>query len=126
MVRLWGTVADVVEEMTKNRYKGWREELNPMIVFSDGWRLVPNQGIRRTLIDALGPETDAWKGQQLRVFRQKMERTDPKTGGAEGSLGDDRGKSRPVIRGEGALVERRGQSRGHQRHLLNKSEHLSR
>ena len=76
-----GTVADVVEEMTKNRYKGWREELNPMIVFSDGWRLVPNQGIRRTLIDALGPETDAWKGQQLRVFRQKMERTDPKTGG---------------------------------------------
>ncbi len=68
-----GIVAEVVEELVRNRYTAQRE-LQPVIVFRDGWRLIPNIGMRRALVEMFGPETDDWVDRRLTVFRRRMVR----------------------------------------------------
>jgi hypothetical protein len=73
-----GAIDAVVEETVTNRFK--RNEdgspikcTEPVICFRDGWRLIPNLGARRALIQLLGPDTDAWIGRRLVVTRVRME-----------------------------------------------------
>ena len=68
-----GVIVEVVEEPMRNRFKA-RREVNPVIVFGDGWRLVPNIGTRRALVDGYGPETDDWSGRRVRIFLRPMTR----------------------------------------------------
>lgn len=72
--RYEGRIADVTEEVIRNRFTGVKQ-LEPVVVFEDGWRLVPNVGQRRALIEFFGPETDDWKGHRLVVFRHSTQRT---------------------------------------------------
>jgi hypothetical protein len=74
-----GTIADVVEEVVRNPYTTRQEEV-PVVVFADGWRLVPNFGMRAQLVAMFGAETDAWRGKRIRVFRRRTERTNKTTG----------------------------------------------
>ena len=66
-----GTIADVVEEQVRNRFTT-RREVQPVIVFYDGWRLIPNIGMRRALVEMFGPETNDWVDRRIRVFRRRM------------------------------------------------------
>ena len=74
-----GIIADVVEETVRNRYTAQRQ-IEPVIVFTDGWRLIPNIGMRRALVEMLGEETDDWVGVRIRVF---LRRVVPKNGDGE-------------------------------------------
>src|SRR5262245_14469278 len=73
--RYEGVVAQVVEERVRNRFK--RDvhgkpivASEPVIVFEDGWRLVPNIGMRKVMIDAFGLDSDGWIGRRLVIDRQ--------------------------------------------------------
>jgi hypothetical protein len=50
----------------------------PHITFTDDYTLIPNIGMRRTLIDELGEDSDGWIGKQLTV---RMEEFTSKTSG---------------------------------------------
>ena len=75
-----GVIADVVVEEMRNIYTTKYEE-QPVIVFEDGWQLVPNLGIRRDLTDWLGFESDNWIGASIRIFLRPMTR---KVGSGDG------------------------------------------
>jgi hypothetical protein len=69
-----GIIAEVLEEKLKNTFTATKE-LQPVIVFEDGWRLCPNIGMRRALINIFGPETKDWVGRRIVVFQRRVERT---------------------------------------------------
>ena len=71
-----GTIAAVVEEEVRNRFTTQRE-IQPVIVFTDGYRIVPNIGMRRALVGSFGAETDTWVDNRIRVFRRPMTRRNP-------------------------------------------------
>jgi hypothetical protein len=68
-----GVVANVVEEQMWNRFLKERKD-QPVLLFADGWGIVPNMGMRRTLIEALGPKSDDWIGGRVRIFLRPMAR----------------------------------------------------
>jgi hypothetical protein len=74
-----GRIASVTEETIRNRFTA-QKQLEPVVTFEDGWKLVPNLTQRRTLIEFFGHETDDWIGQRLIVFRHYTQKTDTKTG----------------------------------------------
>jgi hypothetical protein len=74
-----GVIASVAEQVVRNPFSAQRER-QPVIAFADGWRLIPNLGMRAALIEMLGPETDAWVGRRIQVFRRRVERIDRTTG----------------------------------------------
>ena len=76
--RYEGVIAEVIEEPVRNKFKGTKN-LEPVIVFGDGWRYVPNIAARRALIGFWGSETDDWIGRRLIVFRTPMQRKDAKS-----------------------------------------------
>jgi hypothetical protein len=47
--RYEGRIEAVVEERINNKFKG-KKELEPVIVFDDGWRMCPNIGQRRACV----------------------------------------------------------------------------
>ncbi len=48
--------------------KGDRQpEIVPVVLFADGMELIPNFGQRRVLVDALGADTDLWRGRTVVV-----------------------------------------------------------
>ena len=59
-----GSIAEVVEETVRNPFTT-QQEVVPTIVFVDGWRLIPNIGMRRALVEMLGEETDHWVGRHI-------------------------------------------------------------
>jgi len=61
-----GVIADVTEQPLRNRFT-YRKEVNPIILFEDGYCTVPNNGMRRALIEEFGKETDLWKGRSIIV-----------------------------------------------------------
>jgi len=75
-----GHIADVTEELIRNRFRYNTKTLEPVITFEDGWLLLPNIGQRKALIEMFGSDTDMWIGRSLQVFRARIERTDAKTG----------------------------------------------
>src|SRR5262245_54485692 len=77
--RYEGTIADVVEQVVNNRFAG-KKEIQPVIEFEDGWRVIPTLSMRARLIEMFGPETDAWRGRRLAVYQERRERTDVTTG----------------------------------------------
>jgi hypothetical protein len=74
-----GRIASVTEETIRNKFTA-QKQLEPVITFEDGWRLLPNITQRRTLIEFFGPETEEWIGQRVVVFRHYIQKPDPKTG----------------------------------------------
>src|SRR5688572_9308891 len=74
-----GRIAGVGEEIIRNRFTG-QKQLEPVITFEDGWRLLPNISQRRALIELFGAETNDWIGCELVVFRHQNQKIDPKTG----------------------------------------------
>ena len=77
--RYEGIIANVVERTLRNRFTCTRE-LQPVIEFEDGLRLVPNITMRRTLIEFFGADTEGWIGRRVVVYRHRVERTDPDSG----------------------------------------------
>jgi hypothetical protein len=73
-----GLIAGVTEERIRNRYTAVKQ-LEPVITFDDGWRLVPNIGMRRALIEMLGAETNNWIGHAIRVYRHRVQKNDGTT-----------------------------------------------
>lgn len=69
-----GRISDVTEEVIRNRFTGVKQ-LEPVVTFEDGWRLVPNISQRRALIEFFGPESENWKGRRLVVVRHSIQRT---------------------------------------------------
>jgi hypothetical protein len=74
-----GVIASVVEEVVRNRFSAQRET-QPVLVFADGHRLIPNYGMRAALIEIFGAETDGWIGRRVRVVRVRRESVDRTTG----------------------------------------------
>ena len=70
-----GTISAVVEEEMRNGFTTQRT-VQPVIVFTDGYRIVPNIGMRRTLVESYGAETDSWVDKRIRVFLRPMTRRD--------------------------------------------------
>ena len=70
-----GVIVEVTLEEMWNRHRGKREE-HPIITFEDGWRIVPNIGMRRDLVDGFGPESEDWIGSRVRIFLRPMARKD--------------------------------------------------
>src|SRR3954453_16180265 len=53
--RYEGVISEVLEERLKNKFTGTNEP-QPVIVFEDGYRLVPNIGMRQGLIEFWGSD----------------------------------------------------------------------
>ncbi len=77
--RYIGVIARVIEQIVHNRYAAQKQK-QPVIIFVDGYRLIPNIGMRRELIGRFGEETDTWSGQTLVVSCQRAETVDSSTG----------------------------------------------
>jgi hypothetical protein len=77
-----GFVSRVVEELVYNKWRFTNDELVPLIEFCDGWTWIPNQRCRMALMKELGPETDHWAGQHLRVYLKEVARAEPVSGRA--------------------------------------------
>ena len=61
-----GTVANIVMRQVRNKFT--TEDIDePVITFTDGYKLIPNIGIRRDLMAAFGHETDDWCGREITV-----------------------------------------------------------
>jgi hypothetical protein len=71
-----GRIVSVTEETIKNRYKAHQKQLEPVITFEDGWRLIPNITQRKALIEIFGSETDGWIGCEVIVFRHRTQKVD--------------------------------------------------
>ena len=78
-----GIIVDVIEENVRNPFAK-ETQRQPVIEFSDGWRIVPNIGMRRDLVAHYGPETGTWAGRCIRIFLRPMTRHSP----------DDEGRQR--------------------------------
>jgi hypothetical protein len=74
-----GRIGDVTEETIRNRFTG-QKQLEPVVIFEDGWRLLPNINQRRALIELMGADTEVWIGRRLCVFRHCTQKTDTETG----------------------------------------------
>lgn len=74
-----GRIVDVVEETIRNRYTA-QKTLEPVIVFEDGWRLIPNLTQRTVLVKLFGSDSEDWIGRRVRIFRFAKEHTDKSTG----------------------------------------------
>jgi hypothetical protein len=72
-------VVAVVEEVVRNPFTTVRQP-EPVIKFADGWQIVPNVGMRRTLVEQFGSDTGTWIGQQIEIERCRIARVDPDTG----------------------------------------------
>ncbi len=77
--RYEGVIESVVEERVRNRFTAQRE-LVPVIVFDDGWRIIPNLSMRTVLIEIFGAQSDEWIGRRLTIFRRRIEQRDRVTG----------------------------------------------
>jgi hypothetical protein len=68
--RYSGVVANVTAQEVRNPYAKPGEpkkQIQPVIHFEDGCRLIPNVPMRRELKERLGNDTDRWIGEQLVV-----------------------------------------------------------
>lgn len=83
--RYEGIIDTVIEEPLRNRFTGTKE-LQPVIVFDDGWRLVPNITMRQALIAWWGPDTEEWIGRRVIVYRHRAERVIEKTNAVSGEV----------------------------------------
>lgn len=66
-----GTVENVAMRRIRNPFTTEVVD-EPVITFVDGYKLVPNVGIRRDLKDMFGHETDDWYGREITVLLQEV------------------------------------------------------
>lgn len=61
-----GTVENVAMRQVRNKFTA--EDVDePVITFTDGYKLVPNIGMRRDLMATFGHETDEWCDREITV-----------------------------------------------------------
>jgi hypothetical protein len=77
--RYEGVISAVHVEPMRNRFKNTTAD-EPVILFADGYRLVPNYGMRLLLIEHFGAESDDWIGRTVVVVRHLVDTTDRRTG----------------------------------------------
>jgi hypothetical protein len=77
--RYEGIISAVHLQELRNRFT-YVKNLQPVIVFEDGYQVVPNLSMRRALIEFWGDDTDDYIGRRLIVYRNRVERVDRKTG----------------------------------------------
>ena len=77
-----GVISEVIEEVMRNPYTTERQP-QPVILFPDGQRIVPNIGMRQALIDGFGSETDHWVGRRVRIFLRPMVRKNTNGNGGQ-------------------------------------------
>lgn len=77
--RFEGRIVDVVEQRIHNKYSK-TSQMEPVLVFDTGHRLIPNIAQRKALVEFFGPDTRDWHGRRLVVFLGVVERTDKATG----------------------------------------------
>jgi hypothetical protein len=77
--RYEGRIAGVTAEFMRNKFKGTTGE-EPVILFEDGWRLVPNYSMRQALIQTFGEESNEWIGRSIIVYLHKVEKTNVQAG----------------------------------------------
>jgi len=68
-----GRIADVTEQEVRNRFTT-KKEKQPVIVFEDGYHIIPNFGMRRALVERFGSETELWRGERLRIVLRNLPR----------------------------------------------------
>ena len=73
------TIADAIEQEVRNPFTA-RRERQPVIVFDDGYRCIPNVGMRRSLMELFGPHTEKWIGRRIVISRRRVERINRETG----------------------------------------------
>ena len=66
-----GTFEDVALRQVRNPYTTEVVD-EPVITFTDGYKLVPNIGMRRDLMAAFGHEADDWRGREITVKLQEV------------------------------------------------------
>ena len=76
MQRYTGTVENVAMRQVRNPYTPEVVD-EPVVTFADGYKLVPNIGMRRDLMAAFGHETDDWRGREITVKLQEGGRRRP-------------------------------------------------
>jgi len=81
--RYQGRIADVLAESMRNKFKGTTSD-EAVIVFEDGWRLVLNWGMRLALIENFGPDSEAWLGRSIIVYRHHVDKSNIQTGEVAG------------------------------------------
>ncbi len=67
----FGTVESVTMRQVRNPYTTEVVD-EPVITFTDGYRLIPNIGMRRDLMAMFGHETDDWCGREITVMLQEV------------------------------------------------------
>jgi hypothetical protein len=68
-----GVIADVSEELIRNRFTAKRSA-EVVVTFDDGgFRLVLNKTVLTKFIAWFGPESNDWIGRRVRVFRRRVE-----------------------------------------------------
>ena len=66
-----GTVESVAVRQIRNPFTTENVD-EPVVTFADGYKLVPNIGMRRDLMAMFGHETDDWCGREITVRLQKV------------------------------------------------------
>jgi hypothetical protein len=74
--RYEGVIEQVFEQAVRNRFTGVKKA-EPIIEFEDGYRLVPNITMRRSLMERFGTDTDLWSGERIAIELRRTSRTDP-------------------------------------------------
>ena len=72
---LGGTYVGVVESVAMRQMQNpYTTETvdEPVVTFTDGYKLVPNIGMRRDLMAKFGHETDDWCGREITVRLQEV------------------------------------------------------
>jgi hypothetical protein len=67
-----GVIATVVETEIKNKFRRGAAQIEPVVIFEDGWWLVPNIRMRRALVEMFGWETEDWVGRCVIVSRERV------------------------------------------------------
>ena len=78
-LRYEGVIAAIGVEDVFNKWKKTRTTV-PVLKFADGAQWIPNLSARRTLMEARGPESDAWVGRRVAVQLVREARTDRASG----------------------------------------------
>jgi hypothetical protein len=69
-----GNIVSVADERVRNRYT-WVTSVEPVVLFADGWKWIPNLAARRALVGWFGYDTDNWVGRVVQVVLVNIDRT---------------------------------------------------
>jgi len=68
-----GRIDAVTEELIHDQWAG-ENHREPVITFTDGWRLIPNINQRKALMALFGFDTEEWLGKVITVFLHPIDK----------------------------------------------------